>query len=363
MRLAGLAKGGYYPTPLRCVDLMSNFIKAASPKGRAEQEAIRILDPCCGPGDACERLAARLSQTTMVNIRTFGVELEQERAQQAREQMDFTLSSDLFQTMIANNAFHVLFLNPPYDHDQEEKRVEQAFLAHCTKYLVENGLLILIVPRHRLAVSARYLAANYTNLRCWRFPDPEYEDFDQIALMGHRLSQPEASPHDEEKIRNWAHCPLDQVDTLEKQMKLQPMTAPSGERSDILFTVRTVDPARAAAEAQRTGLWTSQTIRDSLWPERDRKVQPLMPLKHGHMAMLVAAGFVDNLCLEAGGNRILVKGRTVKKMEMVSSNDNEKVREEVWQDRMYTTIRTLDLNSGRIENVETRGKPKRGNTE
>ena len=355
MRLAGLAKGGYYPTPLRCVDLMSNFIQVTSPKERAEHGAIRILDPCCGPGDACERLAARLSQKTMVDIRTFGVELEQERARQAREQMDFTLSSDLFQTMIANNAFHLLFLNPPYDHDQEQKRVEQVFLAHCTRYLAENGPLILIVPRHRLAVSARYLAANYRDLSCWRFPDPEYEDFDQVALMGHRRSQPEPSPHSDDKIIDWAHCPLDQVETLEKTVRLPPMSVPSGERSDVLFTVRTVDPARAATEAQRSGLWTSQTIRDSLWPESDRKVQPLMPLRQGHMAMLVAAGFLDNLCLEAGGNRVLVKGRTVKKMEMVSASEDE----EVWQDRMYTTIRTLDLNSGKIEDVETRGKPKR----
>ncbi len=356
MRLAGLAKGGYYPTPLQCVDLMSNFIQITSPPERTEHGTIRILDPCCGPGDACERLAARLSQKTTADIRTFGVELEQERAQQAREQMDHTLSSDLFQTMIANNAFHVLFLNPPYDHDQEHKRVEQAFLAHCTKYLAENGLLILIVPRHRLAVSAKYLASNYRNLNCWRFPDPEYEDFDQVALMGHRRAQPEASPSSEDRILDWAHCPLDQMDTLEKTARFAPMSAPSGERTDILFTVRMVDPARAAEEAKRSGLWISQNIRDSLWPESDRSVQPLMPLRRGHMAMLVAAGFLDNLCLEADGNRVLVKGRTVKRMEMISASETE----EVWQDRMYTTIRTLDLNSGKIEDVQTRAKPKRG---
>ena len=237
--------------------------------------------------------------------------------------------------------------------------MEQSFLSHCTKYLIPNGLpnglLILIVPRHRMAVSAKYLAANYRDIHCWRFPDPEYEDFDQVVLMGQRRAQPEPSASAEDRIFNWVNCPLDQMDTLEKPKRFVQMSAPSGERTDVLFTVRTVDPARAAAEAQRSGLWISQTIRDSLWPESDRKVQPLMPLRQGHMAMLVAAGFLDNLCLEAGGNRVLVKGRTVKKMEMVSANEDG----EVWQDRMYTTIRTLDLNTGRIEDVQTRGKPKR----
>ena len=43
------------------------------------------------------------------------------------------------------------------------------------------------------------------------------------------------------------------MDTLEKTVKLPPMSTRSGERSDVLFTVRTVDPVRAAAETQRPG--------------------------------------------------------------------------------------------------------------
>ena len=132
------------------------------------------------------------------------------------------------------------------------------------------------------------------------------------------------------------------------------MFVPTGEQSEVLFTIRTVDPAQAAAEARKSGLWTNQAIQDSLWPLHTVKTQPLMPLRQGHMAMLVAAGFLDNLCLEGNGKRILVKGRTVKKMECVSETENE----EIWQDRMYTTIRTLDLNTGRVRDVQTRNKTK-----
>ena len=197
MRLGGLTKGGYYPTPLRCVDLVSDLITIKRQQIAGISETVRILDPCCGPGNACEQLAARLTAKTKAELRTFGVELEQERAQQASAQMDFTLASDLFQTMIANNAFQSLYLNPPYDHDQEDKRVEHSFLTHCTRFLAEGGLLLLIVPRHRLAVSARYLAANYEKLECRRFPDPEYDDFDQVILMGNRRIQPEANRYNE----------------------------------------------------------------------------------------------------------------------------------------------------------------------
>ena len=356
MRLAGLAKGGYYPTPIRCVDLVANLVMVQKHMNTESQEAIRILDPCCGPGDACERLAARLASKTKAEIRTYGVELEQERAQKAREQMDFALSSDLFQSMIANNAFQVLYLNPPYDFDSEDKRVEHAFLMHCTRYLVSGGLLMLVVPRHRLVVSAKYLAANYDRLECRRFPDPEYDNFDQVILMGNRRMQPEVNPYGEEKILNWARCPTEQMKTLEDETTIGVLISiPTGERTDLLFTIRSVNPAQAAAEARKSGLWTNQTIKDSLWPSHTVKVQPLMPLRQGHMAMLVAAGFLDNLCMEAKGKRILVKGRTVKKMEMVSANEDE----EVWQDRMYTTIRTLDLDTGKFQDVQTQNKKSR----
>ena len=361
MRLAGLAKGGYYPTPLRCVDLVSEQVNIIRQNSRqpAEQETLRIIDPCCGPGDACERLAARLSVKTGAEIKTFGVELERDRAEQAREQMDFALSSDIFQTMIANEAFHILWLNPPYDHDQEDKRVEHAFLVHCTRFLTAGGLLMLVVPRHRLAVSARHLAANYSNLACLRFPDPEYDDFDQVILMGNRKVRTILDEYAERNVLEWARCPLEEMDDLESGPLAPKMYAPTGDAGQVLFTIRRVDPARAAAEAVKSGLWTSQAIEDSLWPSHTAKAQPLMPLRQGHMAMLVAAGFLDNLQLEAGGKRILVKGRTVKKMECISFTEEE----EIWQDRMYTTIRTLDMDTGEIEDVQTAGKAAKPETE
>ena len=54
------------------------------------------------------------------------------------------------------------------------------------------------------------------------------------------------------------------------------------------------------------GYRKADPVPDTLWPARDTRTRPLMPLRRGHMAMLVAAGFLDNLCLEAEGRRILV---------------------------------------------------------
>ena len=306
MRLAAQAKGGFYPTPPRVVDLIAELIHTPSGAYNRGRETLRILDPCCGAGEALAQLAEGLDRPNAIPIETYGVELHRDRAQEAEERLDHALASDLFATSIANGAFGLLLLNPPYDYDSEDKRTEHAFLTHTTRYLADGGLLVFIVPRQRLAVSARYLSTHYGRMRCWAFPDPEREVFDQVVLMGYRKADPVPDAHAERMALEWA---VGEPEPLRSHSytDYSPETTPSG---DILFTTRTVDPVAAAAEARRSGLWASTEITDTLWPARDSRTRPLMPLRRGHMAMLVAAGFLDNLCLEADGRRILVKGRT-----------------------------------------------------
>ena len=343
MRLAAQAKGGYYPTPERVVDLIAELIHTPTGYYHRGRETIRILDPCCGAGDALERLAERLDRPNALSIETYGVELHRDRAEEAEKRLHRTLASDLFATSIANGAFGLLLLNPPYDFDSEDKRTEHAFLTQTTRYLAESGLLVFIVPRQRLAVSARYLSTHYGRMRCWAFPDPEREVFDQVVLMGYRKADPVPDATAESMVLEWAVGepePLRSQRNSYSHPEYTPATTPSG---DVLFTTRTVDPAAAAAEARRSGLWASTEITDSLWPASDSRTRPLMPLKRGHMAMLVAAGFLDNLVLEGDDRRILVKGRTSKEMVMVEDAPEK----EVHREKLTTTVVALDLETDR----------------
>ena len=52
MRLAAQAKGGYYPTPPRVVDMIAGLIQTSSGSYYRNRETLRLLDPCCGDGDA-----------------------------------------------------------------------------------------------------------------------------------------------------------------------------------------------------------------------------------------------------------------------------------------------------------------------
>ena len=343
MRLAAQYRGGFYPTPINVVDLVAGLVHVPSSYYGC-RETVRILDPCCGAGEALARLADRIGEPGAVSVETFGVELHTQRAEQARERLDRTLAVDLFGTSIANGAFGVLLLNPPYDADAGgKKRVEHRFLVHTTRYLAEDGLLILIVPRKRLAVSARYLASHYRRIRCWAFPEPEREAFDQVVLMAYRRAEPLPDPHAEEQIREWVDGEPETL-AAHRHPVYAAATTPA---DDILFATRTVDPVAAAAEARRSGLWVSPEITDSLWPTGDLRTRPLMPLRRGHMAMLVAAGFLDNLCLESDGQRILVKGRTSKEFVLVEATEDK----ETHRERLRTTVVSLDLGDGQITDI------------
>ncbi len=344
MRLAAQAKGGFYPTPDKVVDMIATLIDTPRLSYYSRGKTVRILDPCCGAGDAVAQLAESLNRPNTVPIETFGVELHKDRAEEARAILDHALASDLFRTSMANGSFGLLYLNPPYDWDAgDEKRVEHRFLTHCTRYLAEDGLLVFIVPRPRLAVSARYLATHYGTLRCWAFPQPEREAFNQVVLMGYRKADPSPNAYAEGRVREWAYGEPEELRT-HAYPSYSPSITPAG---DILFATRTVDPAAAAREARASGLWASTAVTDALWPAGDSRTRPLMPLRRGHMAMLVAAGFLDNLVLEAEGRRILVKGRTTKEMILVEDTPQK----EVYRERLSTTVTALDLADGEVTDI------------
>ena len=103
MRLAAQAKMGYYPTPSLVVSLVSGILIRNSPGN------IRILDPCAGEGTAVKEIAEFLEGES------YGIELDAYRGKIAKENLTRCLITDYESTRISNQAFSVLYLNPPYD--------------------------------------------------------------------------------------------------------------------------------------------------------------------------------------------------------------------------------------------------------
>ena len=133
MRFAAQAKMGYYPTPEDVTPIIAKYLK------RKREGLIRILDPCAGMGTAVKYIGEGL------NAETYGIEVDLNRGNQAKEVLTRCLVTDYQNTRISHGAFSLLWLNPPYDWAarnsdiEKSERYERTFLRDCISYLRPQG--------------------------------------------------------------------------------------------------------------------------------------------------------------------------------------------------------------------------------
>jgi Uncharacterised methyltransferase family (DUF6094) len=340
-RLSSIAKAGFYPTPPRVYEWIARYLLPS-------QDPARLLDPCSGEGVAAAYLAREW------RLESYGTEIDAERAQASAQRLTRVLHLDYAAARIPPHAFQVLFLNPPYSPEEgEARRTEYRFLRDTAKWLQPQGLLIYLIPQYRLdARMARFLATYYEQLQPFRFPDPEYDDFRQMVVFGVLKPGP---LFDEAVALTLLQACHGALPVLPEQPEIT-FAIPRPEPIKFFFRGNVIDPDEALAEALRTGAWHSPEWREWLEPRSDLDaLQPLMPLKKGHLAMLIAAGLLQNLKLERddvetfGRTSLLIKGRTYKVAEEVESEEED---EQVVRDRFVTEIVAVDLESGEVTRLD-----------
>lgn len=137
-RLMNNIKLGYYPTDPGNISLILQGIKF--PEG----VTTNLIDPCCGCGKALRQLAQGN------NCYAYGVELDESRAEEALTRLHRVGFGSFFHCRISHEAFHLLFLNPPYlsviNEGGGRSRHEKRFLIESLPTLMYGGLLVYVIP-------------------------------------------------------------------------------------------------------------------------------------------------------------------------------------------------------------------------
>lgn len=340
MRTQGKMKAGFYPTPVEVVELIAGFVRRP-----ILSEGIRFLDPCAGEGEALRVIASRLGVKE-----TYGVELDQTRAKTAAANIKQVIPGSFESMRSVWRGFSLLYLNPPYDYDEEAKRLEYKFLVKLAPYLQTGGLLVyLIVQKHLNKETARYLASHFEDIEVRRFPDPHFERFKQIVIFGVRREGVFRSPEGERSLERISRLSPDELPELRKPD--YPLYELVSGSPNFAFYSETVHPEETLSEIRTSGLYREGRVTDILFPVSRPKIKPLMPLRKGHLAMLISAGFLNNALLEHKGRRLLIKGRCVKEQVRQEEvrDDSEVVIE---RDVIKTTIKGLFLDTGKLINIE-----------
>ncbi|MEQ6359534.1 DUF6094 domain-containing protein [Thermoanaerobacter thermohydrosulfuricus] len=318
MRFEGQYKMGYYPTPLSVVEKIKSFINFPD-------ASFSMLDPCCGCGTALQKLAEGTKGVT------YGIELDGERYKEAKEKLHRVAKGGYEIATVSNEAFSVLFLNPPYDFDTNGQRKEKIFLQDTQKYLIKGGLLIYIIPQERLTMDiAKFISYRFTDIRIYRFPGEEYEKFSQIVLFGVKKKNFYINQEDVIKMVNASQ----QGKNLEELpycfnsvYSLPPTPEPKIFRSGIL------DKEELEQSIKASSLWDK--IREYAKIQDNTYKNPPLPLHQGHIGLLLASGYLNG---EMDG--YLIKGDAVKKtIQTVEEEEGYIVTKE--RETIVVTVKVL----------------------
>jgi Uncharacterised methyltransferase family (DUF6094) len=158
MRPHGKTKLGFFPLPVPEAARMKNCLAFAS--------EFSALDPCVGDGVAFTHLLHG------VTAHRYGIEIDANRAEQARALGIETVQASAMDVRCPPEAVSLLYLNPPYDWESGEsnnQRLELVFLEHSYRWLRAGGVLVFVILQLRLA-------------KCARFPPPQVRSAGRVSI-------------------------------------------------------------------------------------------------------------------------------------------------------------------------------------
>lgn len=299
MRPHGKIKLGFFPLPIAEAARLRNCLILP-----AEFSAV---DPCVGDGVAFTHL---LKNTA---AHRYGIEIDANRAEQARALGVETVHANTMDVRCAAEALSLLYLNPPYDLEIGEtnsQRLELVFLEHTYRWLRPGGVLIFVIPQPQLKPCARLLAEHFTCLRIYRLTEPECTQFKQIVILAVRRKR-----HD--RLRDSAL--LESIGYLESLTKKRDLEI-LGDEADARYEV----PPSGRAQLTNIGIPLDevedfllssaayrQAARFLIREPSDVRGRPLTPLHGGHVGLLCTAGMLNGIFGE-GESRHVAHWRSVK---------------------------------------------------
>ena len=279
MRIAARLKLGYYPLPVE----QGPMLRARLAFPEAPTSAV---DPCCGTGAALHAL------TTASNTTPYGVELDANRADSAKESGIQTIQGNVFDVRARVERFSFLYLNPPYDFEvgpRANERMEKLFLGHTYAWLKPKGVLLMVIPCNAVYDVMDTLSTRFKEIAIYRLAGAESEKYNQCAVFGVRHN-------------NNGHETIQWRQNISRMMsypKNLPVLTPEVDR---MYSV----PPSGNVEIYYTGLPLDEIedrlITSNAWkaavplllPKREvAGGNPITPLHGGHVGLLATAGMLN----------------------------------------------------------------------
>src|SRR5437764_1903713 len=165
------------------------FFALAAPEAGRLRKCLKFapefsaVDPCLGDG------VAFTSPLRGAHGYRYGIEIDANRAGQARVLGIETLHANTMDARCPAESISILYLNPPYDLESgrtNNQRLELVFLEHTYRWLKPGGVLVLVIPQPQLKACARTLGEHFIDLSVHRLTEGESVRYKQVAVLGRR---------------------------------------------------------------------------------------------------------------------------------------------------------------------------------
>jgi SAM-dependent methyltransferase len=344
-RAAGLAKVGFYATPPEALRRLCAMLAPETGTG-----PLRVLDPCAGEGEALAEAAQA------IGAEPFAVEVQRDRAALCRQRFEHAIWGDAFRLRLSHHAFSLLWLNPPYDRQAAAKGgYELKFLRELDRALAPGGVLVYLIPRDRLSAASTYLSGHFEDVRVWRFIEVEYEPFRQVAVVARKRPTFIKDTDTQLQLMRWgAGWAATELPVLPEPGEATISVPRVPHLPDLLFASADIDTdALLELLNGKSAVWAHSAVQQKLWPSATYRARPLMPLRQGHLALLLAAGYLDNAVIPTPAGRLLVKGRISKDVVVVSVDEDAGKRVE--RERLNVALTALNADTGELRTYEGDG--------
>ena len=248
-----------------------------------------------------------------LNCETWGVELSPDRAEKAQQVMDKVYQAPWQSCFLSDESVSWLYLNPPYSDDrfadhpaqssEASKQLEWDFLKTTTSKLMRGGLLTYVVPQKILGIIqvARWLAGHYEALSVYSFPDGLFEKFKQVVVLAYKRRIFHI-PTDKEvlSLQTLATTALDPFQpSVEPVYELLPATTRGANEAGRLQTHGLGTGGSGRSHGYSRCPYDQSEWQDLIYQTRNlaQLTQPVMPLKRGHIAMMMASGMMGTVHL------------------------------------------------------------------
>ncbi|MBZ0283467.1 MAG: DUF6094 domain-containing protein [Anaerolineae bacterium] len=320
---------GYLPIESRHHQAILSLVAPATP-------TTKILDPFAGEGEFLDTAAKAWNVTPYAN------ELDGERAAKCVERFGpkQALRGDAERLVASNNAFSLLWCNPPYDHDGSaaagNKRVELRYLRHSWKWAMDGGLVMWVVYRQHLTEDAiTFLAKHTIHVDVWALPGKHLNEYDQIIVAAIK-----GIPSDPE-VR-YSQIMADKVQPRPLEIQAEPIYKLPAPRSvnRFVFAPDVIDEQQGLRLIEEQGAWKTQGFQALLEiPHPPTQIEPVVAPRPGHMALVLAAGVANGAVIQTEDyGQVAIRGKT-QHIEQIARVEIEAAPNDPERQVKKTTVR------------------------